>query len=112
MQCNISNNKMNSRHKKTHQELPRFNHNLWSTSSPQDLLEVFFHYAITNYRVGADLSSAQLAFTQELLPSSTKWFCPRPTSTYKCFAYTREHSNSHSQVYISYTSEIQTLYIE
>ena len=72
MQCNISNNKMNARHKKAHQDLPRFNHNLWSTSSPQDLLEVFFHYAIINYKVGVDLPKAQLTFTQELLPSSIK----------------------------------------
>ena len=32
---------------------------------PQDLLEVFFHYAINNYKVGADLPSAQ-EFSQVL----------------------------------------------
>ena len=77
---------------------------------PQNLLDVFFHYTINNYKVGANLPSAQLTFTQELLPSSSKWFCPRPTSTYKYFAYTREHSNSQIQVYEGYTSGKQTLY--
>ena len=28
---------MKARHKKVYQELPKFNHNLWSTSSTQDL---------------------------------------------------------------------------
>ena len=100
--------KIKARHKKTHQDLSRFNHNVWSMSS-KDLLEVLFHYAINHYKVGADLPSAQLTFTQELLPSSSKWFCPRLTSTYKSFAYTREHSNSQLQVYEDYTSEIQIL---
>ena len=40
MQCKY---KVKSRNKKTHQDLPRFNHNVWSTSS-QDLRKVFFHY--------------------------------------------------------------------
>lgn len=69
MKCNISNNEMNVRHKKAHQDLPRFNYNPWSTSSPQDLLEVFFHYVMFQLQVGADCQSAQLNFTQELLLS-------------------------------------------
>ena len=90
--CNIGKYKIKARHKKAHQDLSRFNHNLWSTSS-QELLEVFFHYAVNNYKVCADLPNAQLTFIQDLIPSSSKWFCQRPTSTYKCFSYTKEHSN-------------------
>ena len=63
-----------ARHKKAHQDLSRFNHNVWYTSS-QDLLKIFFYYAINNYKASANLTNAQLTFTQELLPSSSKWFC-------------------------------------